>query len=61
MTYSTREISHYAVGNWASAKQGIGQTGHRPNRASAKQGIGQTGHRALEPITNNNQPITTNQ
>jgi len=34
------------MGHWASAKQGIGQTGHRPNRASAKQGIGQTGHRA---------------
>jgi hypothetical protein len=29
------------IGNGASAKQGIGQTGHR---ASAKQGIGQTGH-----------------
>ncbi|MCC3407435.1 MAG: hypothetical protein JGK17_17945 [Microcoleus sp. PH2017_10_PVI_O_A] len=28
------------MGNWASAKQGIGQTGHR------ELVIGQTGHRA---------------
>ena len=26
--------------NWAWAKQGMGQTGHGPNRAWAKQGIG---------------------
>jgi hypothetical protein len=35
------------TGHWpnrALAKQGIGQTGHWPNRALAKQGIGQTGH-----------------
>jgi len=32
------------MGHRASAKQGIGQTGHWPNRALAKQGIGQTGH-----------------
>ncbi|MCY7383788.1 MAG: hypothetical protein LH628_14620 [Microcoleus sp. CAN_BIN18] len=43
---------------------GIGQTaqtGHRASGKQGKQGIGQTGHRALELITNNHQPITTNQ
>jgi|GEM_PF-5127550 len=36
--------------NWAWAKQGMGQTGHGPNRAWAKQGMGQTGHWASCPL-----------
>jgi len=42
-------IGHWAlgIGHWALGKQGIGQTGHWPNRALAKQGIGQTGHWAI--------------
>ncbi len=36
----------WGMGHGASAKEGIGQRGHRPKRASAKEGIGQRGHRA---------------
>ncbi|MEG4997013.1 hypothetical protein QUB13_04770 [Microcoleus sp. B4-D4] len=42
------------------AKQGIGQTGHWPNRALAKQGIGRSEAEGLGIATVNSQQSTVN-
>jgi hypothetical protein len=42
--YNLSRKDEVLSGPRASAKEGIGQRGHRPKRASAKEGIGQRGH-----------------